>query len=69
MNKVVYEVPNISCGHCVHSIQSELGEVEGVSGVWADQNSKMVEIEFGQPATEEQIKGLLAEINYPVKEN
>jgi len=26
----------------------------------------MVEIAFDTPATEEQIKGLLAEINYPV---
>jgi copper chaperone CopZ len=69
VNKVVFEVPNISCGHCVHSIQTELGELDGVTGVWADQNSRLVEVEFGLPATEEQIKSLLSEINYPVKES
>jgi copper chaperone CopZ len=54
------------CGHCVHTIQTEVGELTGVQSVKADEQSKMVEIVFGDPATEEKIKSLLAEINYPV---
>lgn len=68
MNQVKYEIPNISCGHCVNSIQTELKKLPGISGVWADQETKYVEIEFEDPATEEIIKALLDSINYPINE-
>ena len=68
MNQVKYEIPNLSCGHCVNSIQVELNKLPGVSGAWADQETKFVEIEFEDPATEESIKTLLESINYPVNE-
>lgn len=66
MTTIKYSVPNISCGHCVHTIQVEVSEVEGVQSVKADQESQVVEITFDDPATEESIKTLMAEINYPV---
>jgi copper chaperone CopZ len=66
MTTVKYSVPNISCMHCVHTIQTEVAEVSGVKTVKADAASKEVEISFESPATEEKIKQLLAEINYPV---
>ncbi len=66
MNTVNYSVPNIMCEHCVHTIQSEVSDVQGVQSVKADQTSKMVEIVFDAPASEDKIKDLLAEINYPV---
>lgn len=66
MATVTYSVPNISCGHCVHTIQTEVAELEGVKSVRADAASKMVEIVFEAPADETKIKALLAEINYPV---
>ena len=66
MNTVTYSIPNISCGHCVHTIQSEVSELAGVLSVMADQNSRIATITFDAPATEEQIKKLLAEIDYPV---
>jgi len=68
MIQVKYEIPNISCEHCVNSIQVEVNNLPGVSGVWADQETKSVEIEFEPPASEESIKELLKSINYPVKE-
>jgi copper chaperone CopZ len=66
MNTVTYSVPNISCGHCVHTIQTELKDLAGIKSVKADESSKKVEIIFEVPATEEKIKAILAEINYPV---
>jgi copper chaperone CopZ len=66
MNTVTYSIPNISCGHCVHTIQSEVSELEGVVSVMADQNKRVATITFDAPATEERIKKLLAEIDYPV---
>ena len=66
MTTIKYSIPNISCGHCVNTIQMEVSEVEGVQSVKADQESQVVEIIFGDPATEDSIKALLDEINYPV---
>ena len=66
MTTVKYSVPNISCGHCVHTIQTEVADMEGVQSVKADQEARVVEIVFDSPATEDSIKALLAEINYPV---
>jgi copper chaperone len=66
MTTVKYSVPNIHCGHCVHTIQMEVSDVEGVQSVKADQESQLVEITFDVPATEDDIKALLSEINYPV---
>ena len=66
MKTVTYQVPSISCGHCVHTIETEVGELEGVLKVNADQDSKMVEIDFQPPADEDAIVALLVEINYPV---
>lgn len=66
MTTVTYRIPNISCGHCVHTIQSEVGELAGVQSVTADQTSQIAVIVFDAPATEDKIKALLTEINYPV---
>jgi copper chaperone CopZ len=65
MSTVTYEVPNISCGHCVHTIQTELSELAGVTKVAASQADRKVTIEFSDPATEEGIMALMKEINYP----
>ncbi len=66
MTTVTYTIPNISCGHCVHTIKSEVSELPGVKNVEADMVGKVATISFDAPATEEKIKALLAELNYPV---
>ena len=63
---ITYKIPNISCGHCVHTIKSEVSDLEGVKSVVADFISKQATITYEPPATEEKIKSVLAEINYPV---
>ncbi len=67
MTTVTYSVPAISCGHCTHTIETELADLQGIQSVKADQASKKVEITFDMPANEDAIKALLAEINYPVE--
>lgn len=67
MTTVTYNVPAIHCGHCIHTIEMEVGELEGVQSVKADEASKKVEITFSEPANEQVIKALLAEINYPAE--
>ena len=58
-------VPNITCGHCVMTIQRELGDIEGVSNVEGDPTSKEVTVNYDAPATLEKIQSTLREINYP----
>jgi copper chaperone len=65
ITKVTYSIPNIHCGHCVHTIQSELIDLPGVKSVKADQMLRNATIEFEPPADEEQIKALLISIEYP----
>jgi copper chaperone CopZ len=66
MESRTYKIPNISCGHCVHTIQTELRDVKGITRVDVDQASKRVDVDFEPPATDEGIRTALAEINYPV---
>jgi copper chaperone len=66
MTTVTYSIPNIHCGHCVHTIQTEVGELAGVKSVEASLESKKVTITFEPPATEEKIMSLLKSIDYPV---
>ena len=65
MSMLTLEVPGISCGHCTHTIQTEVGELDGVKSVQASQSDRQVTVEFDPPATEEKIISLLTEINYP----
>ena len=67
MTTVTYTVPAIHCGHCTHTIEMEVAELKGVQSVKADEASKKVVIMFDAPASEETIKSLLAEINYPAE--
>jgi copper chaperone len=66
MNTVTYNIPAINCGHCVHTIKTELSDLDGVKSVEGSPETKKITVEFDSPATEESIKSLLKEINYPV---
>jgi copper chaperone len=65
MNKEKLTVPNISCKHCVMSIQNELSELKGLVSVEGDPGNKTISVEFEAPLTLDQIKSALKEINYP----
>jgi copper chaperone CopZ len=67
MTTLTVKAPNISCAHCVHTIQSEVAELRGVQTVTANEQSKLVTIAFDSPATQAEIEKLMAEIGYPVE--
>lgn len=67
MKTVTYNIPNISCGHCVYTIKMEVGDIVGVQSVEASANNKTATITFDDPASEEIIKELLTVINYPIE--
>jgi len=58
-------IPDITCGHCVMTIQRELGEIDGLSRVEGDPTTKEITVEWDAPASLEKIKSILKEINYP----
>ena len=65
-----FRVPNISCEHCVRTIERELGEVKGITSVHADQASQQVTVEWQETLLKwEDIRALLQEINYPPEED
>ena len=68
MQKKTVVVPNISCGHCVRTIESELNTLENIVSVNANEQNKTVEISWNEPQTWPAIKSLMEEINYPPQE-
>lgn len=65
-----FRVPNISCEHCVRTIERELGEMKGVTSIHADQASQQVTVEWQETLLKwEDIRALLQEINYPPEED
>lgn len=66
MNVVTYSVPSMHCDHCVHTIEMELSDLAGVDAVKANLDDHNVTVTFAAPASEDQLKATLTEINYPV---
>ena len=65
MEKTTLSTPNISCDHCIMTIQRELEKIKGVEEVKGDPKTKEISIQWDPPATMEKIKSTLKEINYP----
>ena len=65
METRTYVVPNISCGGCVRTIETELKRLEGMRRVDVSQADKRVAVEFEPPATEATVLRTLEAINYP----
>ena len=68
MSSKTFQVPNISCGHCVRTVQNEVSELDGVTSIVASEETKMVTVEWDAPQTWAGIKELLEEIEYPAAE-
>jgi copper chaperone CopZ len=66
MTTKTVKVPGISCGHCVMTIEREVGELAGVTSVKAEQVTRDVTVSWDPAATDwSAIESLLKEINYP----
>jgi copper chaperone CopZ len=64
MEKKTFKVPNVGCNGCVSTIKNELEDLNGVQTVSGVVDSKMITVEFDNPATWEQIVTKLEEIDY-----
>jgi copper chaperone CopZ len=65
----LFRVPNISCGHCVATIEREISGLEGVKAVGGDAEKKLVRVEYDDERTQwDAISAALQGINYPPDE-
>lgn len=67
MTTKTFVVPNISCGHCVRSIQNELMEMAGVEKAGGDSEKKTITVSWSGSVTEADIRNVLKSINYPAE--
>jgi copper chaperone CopZ len=67
MSTKIYNVPNISCRHCVATIERELGSVEGVRSVQGDLPTKQVTVSYDDETVPERVEKVLQEIGYPAE--
>ncbi len=65
MEEKTVRIPNISCQHCIRTIQRELMELPGVKAVNGTPDSKNLTVQWNPPATWDAIVDTLEEIGYP----
>ena len=65
---VTLTAPDISCGHCVQTIERSLGQLDGVSRVQASAETKQVDVEYDPARVSlERITAVLDDEGYPVQ--
>jgi copper chaperone len=68
IERATLTAPDISCGHCVATINKAVGAIDGVRTVSADERTKQVRVEF-EPGKVSlaKIEAVLDEEGYPVQ--
>jgi copper chaperone len=68
MREITIEAPDISCDHCIASIEKAVTKLRFVRFISGDPNGKQVVIEFDpQVANLASIESAMEEEGYPVK--
>ena len=68
MTQTVLEAPDISCGHCIQTIEKAVTKLPGVRFISGDPEAKNVTVEYDPAsATIEAIEQAMEEEGYPVK--
>jgi copper chaperone len=66
MAQLTVTAPDISCGHCKMTIESELAQSPGVRSVDVDVDTRNVRVDYDESATSEgALRSQLEEIGYP----
>ena len=61
-----FNVPGVSCEHCVRAITDEVGTLEGVKQVQVDLQTKKVRVEATDQVSREQLVAAIDEAGYDV---
>jgi len=64
METKTFKVPNIGCDGCASTIKNEIGQLAGVARVDADKDTKVVTVQWQNPASWQGIESRLVEIDY-----
>lgn len=68
MENVTLTAPDISCGHCVATVEEAVGKLAGVASVEANESTKQVQIAFDPGRVSvDQIETRLSDAGYPVQ--
>ncbi len=68
MSNVIFNVPDISCEHCEHTITNTLQPVDGVRTVRVDIPARQVRVEYDEKQVSvDKMRDLLQEEDYPVE--
>lgn len=68
MPEVTLEAPDISCDHCIGSIEKAVTKLAGVRFISGDPEKKAVKIEYDpSQATMDEIAATMEEEGYPLK--
>lgn len=66
MKTETFNVPSISCGHCVAAITDEVSGVAGVKNVNVDLGTKLVRVEAEENVARETLTAAIKEAGYDV---
>jgi copper ion binding protein len=59
-----FSVSGMTCGHCVNSVQTEVGRVDGVSDVQVDLATGVVTVTSDHPVDVESVRAAVDEAGY-----
>ncbi len=67
MTEKIFNVPDMSCGHCKAAVEGELNKLSGVESSNADVEKGTVEVRYDEDAVStEDLKGAIEEAGYTV---
>lgn len=61
--EITYHVPAMHCGHCQRAVEQEVGQVDGVSEVKVDLDTKLVRV-AGDRLSDEALRAAIDEAGY-----
>ena len=69
METITLNAPDISCGHCVATVEKAVGQIDGVASVKADAETKDVNVTWDDSKTDlNAISAALEEAGYPAQQ-
>lgn len=66
LSKKIFKTKGMHCKSCEMLVSDSISEIKGVASVKADHAKNTVEVEFGSPATEDQIKKAIEREGYAI---
>lgn len=68
MEQTTLQVPDISCNHCVMTVEEAVGELSGVSSVTANESTKQVQVTYDPSRVSlTEIEAALDDAGYPIQ--